>query len=95
MLSQPVPDDELVAAWRRGQESAAAELMNRHAEPVARFLAAAGALDDVEDLVQEAFYKAFSKIDSFDGRSSFRTWVMRIGSQARREESSQYSLGSS
>ncbi|MCA8980053.1 MAG: sigma-70 family RNA polymerase sigma factor [Planctomycetes bacterium] len=33
---------------------------------------------DAEDIVQEAFLKAFRRLDSFDGRSSFYTWIYRI-----------------
>ena len=32
-----------------------------------------------EDLVQEAFARAFSNLDRFDGRSSFETWLHGIG----------------
>lgn len=78
-------DAELIDAWRRGDEAAAAELVRRHARAVARFLGAAGARDDVEDLVQETFYRAFRKIDGFRGGASFRTWVMAIGSNALKD----------
>ncbi len=78
-------EGELIEAWRRGDEAAAAELVHRHAAAVARFLSAAGAGDDVEDLVQETFYRAFRKIDGFRGGASFRTWVMTIGSNALKD----------
>jgi RNA polymerase sigma-70 factor (ECF subfamily) len=78
-------DAELIAAWRRGEEAAAAELVRRHARAVARFLGAAGAADDVDDLVQETFYRAFRKIDGFRGGASFRTWVMAIGANALKD----------
>lgn len=32
-----------------------------------------------EDLVQEAFARAFANLDRFDGRSSFETWLHGIG----------------
>ena len=73
-------DTQLIGAWGDGDESAAAELVRRHAKPLARFLGAAGAGDDVEDLVQDTFLRAFRAIDSFRGGSSFRTWLMTIGS---------------
>jgi RNA polymerase sigma-70 factor (ECF subfamily) len=83
-VANPLPDDasdaQLIEAWRQGDESAAAELVRRHARPVARFLAAAGAGDDVDDLVQETFFRAFNRIETFRGGASFRTWVMTIGS---------------
>jgi len=75
----PEPDDAaLIARWRAGDQAAATELVRRHARPVARFLAGAGAGDDVDDLVQEAFFRAFRYVDRFRGGATFRTWVMTI-----------------
>ena len=79
-------DSSLIQAWRGGDERAATELVRRHAAPLARFLSAAGAGagagagEDVEDLVQETFLRAFRRIETFKGVSSFRTWLMTIGS---------------
>ncbi len=75
-------DSSLIEAWRDGDERAATELVRRHAAPLARFLSAAGAGagEDVEDLVQETFLRAFRRIETFKGVSSFRTWLMTIGS---------------
>lgn len=81
----PASDADLIAAWRAGDEAAAAELVRRHARAVARFLGAAGAGDDVEDLVQETFFRAFRKIDGYRGGASFRTWVIAIGSNALKD----------
>ena len=78
-------DLDLIAAWRAGDELAAAELVRRHTPAIARFLAAAGAGEDVEDLVQEAFFRAFRRIATFRGGASFRTWVMTIGSNALKD----------
>jgi len=80
------PDDAaLIAAWRGGDEAAAALLVRRHARAVAGYLAAAGAGEDLEDLVQEAFFRAFRRIDGFRGGASFRTWVMTIGVNVLRD----------
>src|SRR2546429_3317868 len=69
-----------VAAWRGGDEPAAAELVRRHARALARFLAGAGALEaDVDDLVQETFIRAFRALGRFRGQCQFRTWLMTIG----------------
>ncbi|MSR06979.1 MAG: sigma-70 family RNA polymerase sigma factor [Gemmatimonadetes bacterium] len=78
-------DAQLIEAWRGGDEAAAAELVRRHAESVARYLSAAGARDDVEDLVQETFFRAFRKISGFRGGASFRTWVIAIGANALKD----------
>lgn len=86
LSQESVADADLIAAWKRGDEAGATELVRRHARPVARFLGAAGAGDDVDDLVQEAFFRAFRKIESFRGESSFRSWVMRIASNALKDQ---------
>jgi RNA polymerase sigma-70 factor (ECF subfamily) len=84
---QELPTDaELISAWKAGDEKAATELVKRHAEAVARYLSAAGGGDDVDDLVQEAFFRAFRRVESFRGTASFRTWVMTIGSNALKDQ---------
>src|SRR5690242_18561600 len=76
----PSPDAELIQAWQGGDEQAAAELVGRHARPLARFLAGAGAPEaDVDDLVQETFIRAFRGLDGFRGQCQFRTWLLTIG----------------
>ncbi|NQV29516.1 MAG: sigma-70 family RNA polymerase sigma factor [Candidatus Marinimicrobia bacterium] len=35
--------------------------------------------EDAEDMLQETFITAFQKIESFKGKSSFYTWIYRIG----------------
>lgn len=78
-------DAQLIEAWRGGDEEAAAELVRRHTRALARFLAAAGAREELDDLLQETFFRAFRKIDSFRGSASFRTWLMAIGSNALKD----------
>jgi len=84
-LAEPT-DAELISAWKAGDEAAATELVKRHAGAVARYLSAAGGRDDVDDLVQEAFFRAFKRLESFRGTASFRTWVMTIGSNALKDQ---------
>jgi RNA polymerase sigma-70 factor (ECF subfamily) len=79
------PDEELVNGWRRGDEGAAAILVRRHTGSLARFLSAAGARDDVEDLVQETFFRAFRRIDTFRGDATFLAWVLAIGSNVLKD----------
>src|SRR5260221_13364785 len=76
----PPPDAALIRAWQGGDEQAAAGLVGRHARPLARFLAGAGAPEaDVHDVVQETFIRAFRNVDRFRGQCQFRTWLLTIG----------------
>ena len=76
----PPRDAALIAAWRDGNEQAAAELVARHAKALARFLVGAGAPEaELDDLVQETFIRAFRAVDRFRGQCQFRTWLMAIG----------------
>ncbi len=81
-----VPSDaELIEAWGEGDETAATELVRRHARALAAYLSAAGAREDVDDLVQETFYRAFTRLRGYRGQASFRTWLMAIGSNALKD----------
>ncbi len=69
----------LVDAIRRGEAAAFEQLVRRHG---ARLLAAGRRIlrdtQLAEDCLQETFIKAFSKIDTFEGRSSLATWLHAI-----------------
>jgi len=71
-------DLELIARWKRGDERAATELVERHASALARFAVSSGERNDVEELVQDTFVRAFNSLDGFRGESSFRTWLFTI-----------------
>ncbi len=71
-------DAALVARWQSGDERAATLLVQRHAEPIARFVASLGEHNDVDEVVQDTFVRAFSSLDGFRGESSLRTWLLTI-----------------
>lgn len=68
----------MLARVRAGETAAYAELVTRHA-PVARRLAVlSGAGSDADDVVQEAFVKAYRSLSSFRDGAEFRPWLLRI-----------------
>lgn len=74
----PDIDARLIERFRAGDERAATELVERHATPLARFASSLGVRDDVDDLVQDTFVRAFGALDGFRAESSFRTWLFTI-----------------
>jgi RNA polymerase sigma-70 factor, ECF subfamily len=84
--SELAPDDAaLIARWRGGEERAATALVERHAQAVARFVASLGERDEVEEVVQDTFVRAFGSLDSYRGESSFRTWLLTIARNLLRD----------
>ena len=73
------PDETLVGRVRAGDFSAREELFQRHrAESYRYAYRLLGNEQDALDVVQDAMLKAFSALEDFDGRSGFRTWLLRI-----------------
>ncbi len=73
------PDESLVEQARAGDHPAREELFRRSREVAYRVaFRLLGHEQDALDAVQEAFLKAFRHLGDFDGRSGFRTWLLRI-----------------
>lgn len=76
-------DDELLTHWQQGDRSALEELFRRYRQPAYRVAhRLLGHEADALDAVQEGFIKALTHLDSFQGRSSFKTWLLRVVSNA-------------
>jgi RNA polymerase sigma-70 factor (ECF subfamily) len=70
---------ELVRLAREGDESAFAEIMRRYSPRVFRFASRYFRQRSlVEEAAQEVFLKAFTQLDSFEGRGSLEGWLTRI-----------------
>lgn len=80
-----VDEAALVLAARERDEAAVRELIRRLNPRL--FRVARGIVDsdtDAEDVVQDAYLAAFTRLDQFRGASSFSTWIIRITMNAAR-----------
>jgi RNA polymerase sigma-70 factor (ECF subfamily) len=69
----------LVAEAQGGSKDAFNELVRRYRPRIiALALHLTGNMSEAEDIAQEVFFKAYRKLDSFEGRSEFFTWVYRM-----------------
>jgi RNA polymerase sigma-70 factor (ECF subfamily) len=78
-------DRELVARALRGEGRAFRDLVGRHhavAYAVVRAVLGPRRLDDVDDVMQVVYVKAYQGLSSFRGDAKFSTWLYQI---ARRE----------
>jgi RNA polymerase sigma-70 factor (ECF subfamily) len=72
-------DDALVAALRRRDENAYLELVRRHTPMMVRVARSVlGSTEAAEDAVQDTWVAVLRSVDGFQGRSTFKTWLMRI-----------------
>jgi RNA polymerase sigma-70 factor (ECF subfamily) len=69
---------ELVAKAQAGDEDAFAALYQAHAGIVRAVGRKMLRSDDTDDLCQETFLLAFTRIGGFRGNAGFRTWITRI-----------------
>lgn len=77
--SRTIPDAELVSSVRDGETGLYEMLMRRYNQRLFRVVRSVVANDsDAEDVLQEAWVRAYEHLDQFEGRASFSTWVTRI-----------------
>jgi len=72
-------DFQLVEEVRKGHRASFSELVKRHQRGLLRLSMRFMRDPDIaQDVVQEAFIKAYEKLNSFEGRSSFKSWLYQI-----------------
>src|SRR5947209_10495774 len=72
-------DNALVKRAREGDYSAFERLFERHRQLVYRFAyQMAPRRDDAEDIVQEAFVRAYQNLGKYRDEAKFTTWLLRI-----------------
>ena len=72
-------DAELLESLLKGDESAFDELVRRYQPTllkVARYYV--GGTQSAEDVAQETWIAVLKGVETFEGRSSFKTWLLRI-----------------
>ena len=79
-VAEPVSDElALVQAAKGGDVGAFEELVRRYDRNVFRIAQhITQNREDAEDVVQDAFLKAYRNLDQFQGQSKFYTWLVRI-----------------
>ncbi len=82
LANEPITDEDLVEQFRAapvGDQRPFETLMRRYQGRVlanCRFLT--NATSEADDLAQEVFIKAYFALRGYQGRASFRTWLMKI-----------------
>lgn len=72
-------NEELVFAAQNGCTDCFGELIDRCASGLLAFLHhRTGSVEDAEDLVQDTFVRVYLKLNQFDGRGKFTTWLYTI-----------------
>jgi RNA polymerase sigma-70 factor (ECF subfamily) len=76
-------EHELAERLRAGDKAACAQCVELHADGLYRLaLRLLHSETEAEDVLQETLLSAFRAIQSFDGRSSLKTWLYRIAYNA-------------
>lgn len=72
-------DIDLVTEVKEGKTAAFSEIVSRYQRLLMKAaIRVTRDLEAAEDVVQESFIKAYQKIDTFEGRSTFRSWLYQI-----------------
>lgn len=72
-------DLALIEAALEGDRAAFGDLVHRYQDRLhAAMLQVTGSTEEAEDVVQDAFVRAFLKLDTFQNHSQFFTWLYRI-----------------
>jgi RNA polymerase sigma-70 factor (ECF subfamily) len=81
--SEPINmDQRLVERTLAGDLTAFEVLVQRHQDIVFRMASRIVGSDTAEDVSQDAFLRAFHRLDRFRGDASFRTWLLQITQNA-------------
>lgn len=72
-------DSELVKEVRKGNQNSFEELISRYSHKAFGLATRlTGSREDAEEVLQDVFITVFKKIDGFEEKSSFSSWLYRI-----------------
>ncbi len=78
-IASDITDESLVAQARNGNWDALEQLIQRHQAWIFNIaLRMVRKREEAEDITQEVLLKMLTKLSTFQGKSSFRTWLYRI-----------------
>jgi RNA polymerase sigma-70 factor, ECF subfamily len=83
LAGRQLSDEQLLARHSAGDRLALEDLFRRYRQPAYRVAhRLLGNEADALDAVQEGFVKVLTHLSAFQGRSSFKTWLLRVVSNA-------------
>ena len=82
---QKLGDDELVLAYRDGEQAAAELLVRRYSNRLHRYLYRLAGPNGAADLVQETFLAFFRNVDSYEPRGHLSSYLFRIATSKARD----------
>jgi RNA polymerase sigma-70 factor, ECF subfamily len=78
VVGRPHDDGELVRRAQEGDVDAYAALLGLHQDAARRLAAVLGSVGDADEVVQDAFVKAWYALGRFRRDAPFRPWLLRI-----------------
>lgn len=74
-----IDDEEIIARVMRGEKNAYELIMRKYNQRLFRITRTyLTDEDEIEDVIQEAYVKAYEQLPRFEKRSAFSTWLIRI-----------------
>jgi len=79
VLKEEIGDQQIIQMVLGGNKNAYSWLVRRHQKALMRLgLRFMKDVDAAQDVVQDAFIKAYERLATFEGRSSFKSWLFQI-----------------